>query len=130
MAMNAFLIVFLGAGVGGALRHAVNIGCARLCGAAFPWGTLTVNVLGSLAMGLLAGWLALKSGEGWTQDARLFLATGVLGGFTTFSSFSLEAVMMIERRAYALAAAYIFGSVCFGLLGLMLGLLIMRRLPA
>ncbi len=126
MAMNAFLIVFLGAGVGGALRHAVNIGCARLCGAAFPWGTLTVNVLGSLAMGLLAGWLALKSGEGWTQDARLFLATGVLGGFTTFSAFSLDVALLWERGEAMAAMAYVLASVGVSILALFGGLQIVR----
>jgi CrcB protein len=124
--MNAFLIVFLGAGVGGALRHAVNIGCARLCGAAFPWGTLTVNVLGSLAMGLLAGWLALKSGEGWTQDARLFLATGVLGGFTTFSAFSLDVALLWERGEAMAAMAYVLASVGVSILALFGGLQIVR----
>ena len=95
--MTSYLIVFLGAGIGGALRHGVNVGCARYCGTAFPWGTLTVNVVGSFIMGVLAGWLAFKAGEGWSQPLRLFLTTGILGGFTTFSAFSLDAVLIWER---------------------------------
>ena len=124
--MNSALIVFLGAGVGGALRHGVNVGCARWCGIAFPWGTLTVNVAGSFAMGLLAGWLALKAGEGWTQNARLFLATGVLGGFTTFSAFSLDAVLLWERGATGATIAYVAGSVAASILGLIGGLQLVR----
>ncbi|MFZ9501500.1 MAG: CrcB family protein, partial [Beijerinckiaceae bacterium] len=89
--MTAFLLVFFGAGLGGAARHAVNLGCARWCGPDFPWGTTAVNVAGSFAMGLLAGWLALRAGEGLAQPAKLFLGVGVLGGFTTFSAFSLDA---------------------------------------
>src|SRR5215203_5427516 len=87
-----YLIVFLGAGTGGALRHGTNLACARLCGTAFPWGTLTVNVVGSLVMGLLTAWFAFWAGTGLTQHARLFLTTGVLGGYTTFSAFSLDVV--------------------------------------
>jgi CrcB protein len=74
--MISYLLVFLGAGIGGALRHGVNLGCARYCGVAFPWGTLTVNVAGSFIMGALAAWLALRAGEGWSQPLRLLLATG------------------------------------------------------
>ena len=93
--LTPYAVVFLGAGLGGALRHGVNIGCARLCGTAFPWGTLTVNIAGSFIMGALAGWLALKVEHGWRQRLRLFLTTGVLGGFTTFLVFSLDAVLLL-----------------------------------
>jgi CrcB protein len=124
------LIVFLGGGLGSVCRYLFGIGVVRLSNPANgPLATFMINAIGSFLMGLLIG--ALSRIQGGVDDRwRLALGVGVLGGFTTFSSFSLEAVMMIERRAYALAAAYIFGSVCFGLLGLMLGLLIMRRLPA
>ena len=91
-----YLIVFLGAGIGGALRHGVNVGAARLFGYGFPLGTLIVNIAGSFAMGLLAGYFAARPHLG--QHARLFLTTGVLGGFTTFSAFSLDAALLIERR--------------------------------
>ena len=77
------------------LRHAVNQASAAYFGVNFPWGTLFVNVVGSLAMGLLAGWFAFR-GEGG-QLLRLFLATGILGGFTTFSAFSIDAALLWER---------------------------------
>jgi len=89
-----YLIVFLGAGVGGALRHGVNVAAVRLFGYGVPVGTLIVNVAGSFLMGLLAGYFAFRPGLG--QHMRLFLTTGVLGGFTTFSAFSLDAALLIE----------------------------------
>jgi CrcB protein len=109
--MQAALLVFLGAGIGGVLRHAVNLGCTRLCGPAFPWGTLAVNVVGSLAMGLLAGWLILRGEASWASPLRLFAATGILGGFTTFSAYSLDALLLWERGEPALATAYVTASV-------------------
>ncbi|WP_112663970.1 fluoride efflux transporter CrcB [Microvirga flavescens] len=128
--MQNFLIVFIGAGIGGALRHAVNVGCARYCGIAFPWGTLAVNVVGSFVMGTIVGWLAFKAGEGWSQHLRLFLTTGILGGFTTFSAFSLDAVLIWERGEAGLAAVYVLGSVVLSLAGLVTGLGLVRTLAA
>lgn len=124
--MISYLLVFLGAGIGGALRHGVNLGCARYCGVAFPWGTLTVNVAGSFIMGALAAWLALRAGEGWSQPLRLFLATGILGGFTTFSAFSLDAVLIWERGEAGHAAAYVAASVVLSIAGLVAGLALVR----
>lgn len=124
--MMAYVVVFVGAGIGGALRHGVNIACARLCGTAFPYGTLTVNVVGSLVMGLLAGWFAFKGGA--TGHMRLFLATGILGGFTTFSAFSLDAVLLIERNEWGAAALYVGASVVASILGLFAELWMMRTL--
>lgn len=124
--MSGFFLVFLGAGFGGMLRHAVNLGCARACGTGFPWGTLTVNVVGSLFMGILAGWLALKAGEGWSGAARLFLATGILGGFTTFSAYSLDAIVLWERGEAVLALLYGAGSVVASVVALAVGLLLVR----
>ena len=126
--MLNFGLVFLGAGIGGALRHAVNLGCARYCGVAFPWGTLVVNVTGSLVMGILVGWLAFRAGETWSQAARLFVATGILGGFTTFSAFSLDAVLIWERGDTGVALAYVAASVVLSIGALFMGLAIIRGL--
>jgi fluoride exporter len=119
-----YFIVFLGAGIGGALRHGVNLGSARLFGFGFPFGTLIVNVVGSFVMGLFAGYFAFRMGI--PQHMRLFLTTGVLGGFTTFSAFSLDAALLVERHDYWLAAAYVAGSVVASLLALFAGLSIFR----
>jgi CrcB protein len=119
-----YLIVFLGAGIGGALRHGVNMASTKLFGFGFPFGTFIVNVVGSFAMGLLAGFFAYRAGV--PQHVRLFLTTGILGGFTTFSTFSLDAALLIERHNYGLAAGYVVGSVAAALAGLFLGLAVFR----
>ena len=120
-----YRIVFIGAGIGGALRHGVNLAAVRLLGYGFPFGTLVVNVLGSFLIGLLAGYFAYRTGL--NQHLRLFLTTGILGGFTTFSAFSLDAALLVERHSYALAAAYVIGSVVLALAGLFLGLALFRH---
>jgi CrcB protein len=122
-----YLLVFLGAGIGGALRHGVNVGSARLFGLGFPTGTLIVNVVGSFLMGLLAGYFLARPGV--SQPARLFLTTGILGGFTTFSAFSLDTALLMERHAYAMAAAYVAGSVVASILALFIGLSLFRSAP-
>jgi CrcB protein len=122
--MNGFLIVFLGGGVGAALRHGVNLVSARWFGTSFPWHTLFENVSGSLVMGLLAAYFALKGNA--AQDWRLFLTTGILGGYTTFSAFSLDAVLLWERGQALAAAAYVAGSVGLAILGLVAGLAFVR----
>lgn len=119
-----YFIVFLGAGVGGALRHGVNVGAARLFGYGFPFGTLAVNVMGSFLMGLVAGYFAFRPGMG--QHLRLFLTTGVLGGFTTFSAFSLDTALLVERHSYGLAAGYAVGSVAASVSALFFGLALFR----
>lgn len=124
--MSAALLVFVGAGLGGVLRHGVNLAAARILGTGLPWGTLTVNVVGSFLMGLIAGWLALRAGEGWSQPVRLFLATGILGGFTTFSAFSLDAALLWERGQGGMAAAYVAASVALSLAALAGGLFLIR----
>ncbi|HZD88663.1 MAG TPA: fluoride efflux transporter CrcB [Pseudolabrys sp.] len=121
-----YLFVFLGGGLGAALRHGVNLGAARLLGTGFPYGTLTVNVLGSLIMGLLTAWFAFEGGP--SQHWRLFLTTGVLGGFTTFSTFSLDTAFLYERGQVGLAALYVAVSVGAGLIGLFGGLALVRSL--
>jgi CrcB protein len=119
-----YLVVFIGAGIGGALRHGVNVGAARLFGYGFPSGTFIVNLVGSFLMGLLAGYFVFRPGIG--QHWRLFLTTGVLGGFTTFSSFSLDAALLIERHSFGLAAGYVVGSVAASLSALFFGLAVFR----
>jgi CrcB protein len=118
-----YLITFLGAGVGGALRHGVNVWAVRAFGYGFPLGTLIVNVLGSFIMGLLLGFFAFRAGF-VPQHARLFLTTDVLGGFTTFSAFSVDAALLFERHSYSMAMAYIVGSVFASLVALFMGLAI------
>jgi CrcB protein len=121
-----FLIVFLGGGIGAALRHGVNIASARLLGTAFPYATMIENVTGSLAMGFLAGYFAFRSGGGH-QHWQLFLTTGILGGYTTFSAFSLDAVLLYERGAFGLGALYALGSVVLAIGGLIGGLALARH---
>jgi CrcB protein len=124
--MSSFLVVFLGAGIGGALRHGVNLAALRLLGPGFPHGTITVNVAGSLVMGLLAGWFAHKTDPG--QAWRLFLTTGILGGFTTFSAFSLDVALLYLRGQVGLAALYALASVALAVLGLFAGLWLIRSI--
>lgn len=124
--MKHLLLVVLGGGIGAGLRHFVGLASLRLFGPGFPWGTVTVNVVGSFAMGLLIAWLARTSGS--FQDLRLLLATGVLGGFTTFSAFSLDFAVLWERGALGPAAAYVIGSVVVSLAALFAGLWLVRAL--
>ncbi|AOO84716.1 fluoride efflux transporter CrcB [Bosea vaviloviae] len=126
--MISTFLVFLGAGIGGVLRHGVNLASLKWAGPGFPYGTLAINVVGSGLMGLVAGWFAFKAGEGAPQDLRLFLTTGILGGFTTFSAFSLDAILLWERGEAMLAAGYVLGSVVVSLAALVGGLAIMRGL--
>ena len=126
--MMATFIVFLGGGIGAALRHGVNVAVARWLGTGFPWHTLAVNVFGSLAMGLIIGWLALRAEANWSQPLRLFLTTGICGGFTTFSAFSLDAVLLWERGETAAAAVYVAASVAASIAGLLAGLILMRSM--
>lgn len=121
------LLVILGGGLGSWLRFAV----ARLIGApmsiaAFPWATLTVNVLGSFAMGLLAGWLAKHGDTNGGENWRLLLGVGVLGGFTTFSAFSLDTALMIERGLWSVAIGYALVSVIGSVIALFGGLYLVR----
>ena len=113
----------LGGAVGAGARHLVGRLTLAAFGSAFPWGTLAVNLLGGLCMGLLAGVLARGGGsEGW----RLLLGTGVLGGFTTFSAFSLDAVTMAQRGDVGVAAMYVLASVAGAILALVGGLYLAR----
>lgn len=122
-----YLIVFLGGGIGAALRHGVNVASARFFGTAFPYATMIENATGSLVMGLLAGYFAFRSGGGH-QHWQLFLTTGILGGYTTFSAFSLDAVLLYERGALGLASLYVLGSVLLSIAGLVAGLALARQM--
>lgn len=121
-----YLVVFAGAGLGGALRHGVNQMAAHLFGFEFPYGTLAVNVIGSLVMGLLAEYFAFKGGL--SQELRLLLTTGLLGGFTTFSTFSLDTVVLWERGQGGVAMAYVALSLVLSVGALLAGLMIVRVL--
>ncbi len=120
----AYLIVFLGGGLGASLRHGINLLTARAFGAAFPFGTLTVNITGSIVMGLLAGYFAFKGDV--SQHWRLFLTTGILGGYTTFSTFSLDVALLYERGEIGLALLYVAASVLVSIAGLFAGLAVAR----
>ena len=124
--MNSYLLVFVGGGLGASLRHAVNMISARGLGTAFPWGTFIINITGSTIMGLIAGYLAFKGGA--SQPWRLFLMTGILGGYTTFSAFSLDAALLYERGEIASALFYVLGSVVLSIAGLFAGLALVRHL--
>jgi CrcB protein len=119
-----YAIVFLGGGIGAALRHGINIGAARWFGTGFPFGTLIINITGSLIMGLVAGYFAFKGDA--SQHWRLFLTTGILGGYTTFSAFSLDAALLYERGEVSLAAVYVLASVVLSIAALFAGLAIVR----
>jgi CrcB protein len=121
--MPNLLLVMLGGAIGAGARHLAGAAGLRWLGPGFPWATLFVNLAGSLLMGLFAGWLVQKGGN---EQMRLFLAVGILGGFTTFSAFSLELGLMIQRGELAGAAAYILASVIGGILLLFAGLWLMR----
>ena len=120
-----FLIVFLGGGIGAALRHGVNLMSARLLGTGFNYATMFENVTGSVVMGLLIGYFAFAGSA--SQHWRLFLTTGILGGYTTFSAFSLDSVLLYERGELGLAALYVMLSVILSIAGLFAGLALVRH---
>lgn len=126
--MNGFVAVFLGGGLGAAARHGVNLLSAQLVSSRFPWGTLIINVLGSLLIGVLAELFALRTQL--PQPMRLFLITGVLGGFTTFSAFSLEVGLLMERGQMFAAAGYVLASVLGAVGAMFLGMYVVRHLVA
>jgi len=126
MGYLGYLLVFLGAGVGGALRHGVNLGAARLLGSGLPYGTFAINVIGSFVMGILTEYWAQKSGL--PQPLRLFLTTGILGGFTTFSTFSLDTAMLWERGEGVAAFTYAAASVVLSIGALFAGFALVRMM--
>jgi fluoride exporter len=127
--MEKLLLVGLGGGAGAVLRYLTGVAAQKALGGAWPWGTFAVNILGGLAMGLLVDALALRGGEG-QERLRLLLGVGLLGGFTTFSAFSLELGLMLRKADYALAAIYAAASVVLSLAALFAGMGLARRLFA
>src|SRR5664279_725758 len=120
-----YLVVFLGGGIGAALRHGINLAIARLLGTAFPYGTLMINITGSFIMGVVAAYFAFKGDA--SQHWRLFLTTGILGGYTTFSAFSLDAALLYERGEMGMAALYVIASVTISIIGLFTGLALVHN---
>jgi CrcB protein len=123
--VSAYMIVAFGSAIGGALRHGVNVGSARLFGSGWPYGTFLVNIIGSFVIGLLAAYFAFKGDA--PQAWRLFLTTGVLGGFTTFSAFSLDVALLYERGQLGTAVLYAGSSVLVSVAALFTGLAIVRH---
>jgi CrcB protein len=124
--MFNLLLVVVGGGIGAGIRHLTNIGAMRLVGPNYPWGTMAINIVGSFAMGLFIAILARRGGS---NEVRLFVATGIFGGFTTFSAFSLDFATLWERGATLPAFGYALVSVIGAIIALFLGLWLARSLP-
>ena len=124
--MKHLLLVAAGGAIGSSLRHLANVASLRWLGPGFPWSTLAVNIVGCFAMGVLIELIARRFGA--SQEMRLFIATGILGGFTTFSAFSLDAAVLWERGAHGVAALYVSASVIGALAALFAGLWLARSL--
>jgi CrcB protein len=127
--MNPYLLVAIGGAIGSVLRYGTGVFVGGFWRDPFPLGTLLINIIGSLVMGLFVGLMA-RLLPSWQNDARLFFAVGVLGGFTTFSSFSLDTISMIERGAVLPATLYVLLSVVVAIPALYIGLVLMRGSPA
>ncbi len=126
--MKLLLLASAGGAIGAGARHLVNVGMGRLMGTTFPWGTLTVNIVGSFLIGLLIEYFLLRGIS--SSQTRAFLATGVLGGFTTFSAFSLDIAVLMGRKEHAVAALYLAGSVGLSILMLYAGFAVARSVLA
>ncbi len=125
--MQLFLAAAFGGALGAGARYLVNVGCAHCLASGFPWATLTVNVVGSFLMGVVVA--IAQTVLGGSALARTFLATGILGGFTTFSAFSLDAYELLERRQTTLAVIYVTASVGLSIAGLVGGLAVAKAIP-
>ncbi len=123
--MYALLLVVLGGGIGAGMRHGMNLGVARWLGTDFPWSTFAINIIGSFLIGVVAAWFAFRN-DAASQSLRLFLTTGILGGFTTFSAFSLDFALLFERGEIMAAVGYVVGSVGLSLLAIFAGLWVIR----
>jgi len=124
--MFNLLLVVVGGGIGAGIRQLTNVAALRLVGPNYPWGTMVINIVGSLVMGLFIATLARRGGS---NELRLFVATGILGGFTTFSAFSLDFATLWERGATLPALGYALASVIGAILALFVGLWLARSLP-
>lgn len=122
--MIHFLLVMIGGGIGAGLRHLANLGVLRAFGPGFPVGTMLINIAGSLAMGLFIELLMRRFGS--SNELRLFIATGILGGFTTFSAFSLDFATLWQRGDTLPALGYAAGSVILSIFALFAGLMLGR----
>lgn len=128
MGIYGFLLVFVGGGLGSAGRHGVNLLAVKCLGTAYPFGTFVINVLGAAVMGATFEYLALKAS--WSPSIRLFLTTGIIGGFTTFSTYALEIALLYERGELLAASLYAIGSVILGVAALFAGVGLVRWLSA
>ncbi|GBF27019.1 putative fluoride ion transporter CrcB [bacterium MnTg02] len=124
--MKSLLLAAAGGAIGAAGRYVVGVSAFRLFGPAFPWGTFIVNVTGCFAMGILIESLALKYSV--SNEVRTFLATGILGGFTTFSAFALDFAVLLERKSAGISIIYLTSSVCLSVLALFAGLVVARAM--
>ena len=124
--MNSLLYVALGGALGASGRHLLGMATLKTLGPDYPYGTMAANIIGGFLMGILAGWLVQKVSGG--ENLRLFLGVGLLGGFTTFSAFSLDAVLMYEKKAYGALISYVGGSVILSIGALMIGLILARKI--
>lgn len=122
--MALTLWIAAGGALGATMRHFMNVGIGRIAGDSFPWHTMLINITGSFVMGLLISLMALR----WnvSNEMRAFLTTGILGGYTTFSAFSLDFALLVERKAYLLAGAYALGSVILSLVAIFIGMALVR----
>lgn len=124
--MRLLMLATVGGGIGAGIRYLVQVAMVRALGPAFPWWTFAINVTGSLAMGVIATMIALRYGN--SPELRTFLATGILGGYTTFSAFSLDAANLMDRHDYGWASAYVLGSVILSILALYAGVALARAI--
>lgn len=126
--LQFLFLVFVGGGIGSSLRYGVNLATVAWFGPHFPWGTLTVNVVGSAVMGAFAGYLMTREPGTGSDAVRLFFMTGILGGFTTFSAFSLDVVVLWQRGATMAAIGYVLVSLALSILALLAAMAVIEAL--
>ena len=128
--LQFLFLVFVGGGIGSSLRYGVNLATVAWFGPHFPWGTLTVNVVGSAVMGAFAGYLMTREPGTGSDAVRLFFMTGILGGFTTFSTFSLDVVVLWQRGATMAAIGYVLVSLALSILALLAAMAVIEAMMA